>query len=414
MFEGLRLTTLALLVVPAALFTRRSRAGWQDELDGIREDALDSPAGEVGVAVAEHQSPLADDTSPLAELEAPLPPPVFTPHNPNRPANAQRSLPVLGIEPGTQELPYEPMADEPEMVAPAPIVADVPSAPIPLAPTPPAPTQPAPHPVRPQEMWHPPVGAMPLDLSAELVPEEHVAVAEILTPVDQVFDPGFRFNQLHAASPLRDDEAGVSGLTVQPGTAHNPTIEPLVPAVDPEATGSLIAAPVTRRERRIEPATPEVREVVAPTPDDTVRAEVPLRAGPDGMVDVSAGVVRLGDPATQMQRHGDGLEIDLPLGWCWASRPEGAEAVTIVVPTGPLSVPAGTTALAVVEADQCTFVVVVSGEAVLLHAGGRVRLRAGAMALAPMGAEPQVDIASEDEIRTDPLVASNLALDEAL
>ena len=413
MFEGLRLTTLALLVVPAALFTRRSRAGWQDELDGIRDDALDSPEGELGVAVAEQDPALPDDRSPLAELEAPLPPAVFTPHNPNRPANAQRSLPVLGIEPGKQELPYEPMADEPKMAAPAPIVVEAPAAPPQQAPPQIAPTQPAPHPVRPHEMWHPPVGAMALDLSAELVPEEHVAVAEILAPVDQAFDPGFRFNQLHAA-PMGEDEAGVTGLTVQPGTVHNPTIEPLVPAVDAEATGSLIGAPVTRRDRRIETVTPEVHEVESPSPNETVPADVPLCAGPDGMVDVSTGVVRLGDPATQMQRHGDGLEIDLPLGWCWAARPEGAEPVTIVVPTGPLSVPAGTTALAVVEADQSTFVVVVRGEAVLLHAGGRVRLRAGAMALAPMGAEPQVDIATEDEIRTDPLVTSNLALDEAL
>ena len=303
------------------------------------------------------------------------------------------------------------MPDAPEMTvtapappappAPEPIVAEVPS----------APTQPAPHPVRPHEMWHPPVGAAPLEVGAELVPEEKVDLAEILQPDGDESDPGFRFTQLYATSPLGADD---TGLTVQPGTVHNPSIEPLVPEVDVEATGSLISGPVTRRDRRTEPAPPTIREVVALTPDESPRPDVALAVGPDGMVDVASGVVRFGDPTTKIQRHPDGLEIDLSLGWCWAARPDGAEPVTIVVPTGPLSVPAGTTALAVVEADQSTFVVVVSGEAVLLHAGGRVRLRAGAMALAAMGAEPQVDIATEAEIRTDPLVTSNLALDDAL
>ncbi len=91
MFEGLRLTTLAFLVVPAALFSRRARAGQQDELGGIGDDALDLPGDEV----------------------APVPAAVFAPLNPNRPVNAQRSLPILGIEPGAQELPYERMPDAP-------------------------------------------------------------------------------------------------------------------------------------------------------------------------------------------------------------------------------------------------------------------------------------------------------------
>ncbi|QXC61571.1 hypothetical protein KSP35_01605 [Aquihabitans sp. G128] len=81
---------------------------------------------------------------------------------------------------------------------------------------------------------------------------------------------------------------------------------------------------------------------------------------------------------------------------------------------GTLTVPAGAATLVVVEADRSAFVVVVGGEALLQHPGGRLRLRAGAMALAPLGAEPQVDVASEPEILSDPLVQLNLRLDGEL
>ena len=63
-----------------------------------------------------------------------------------------------------------------------------------------------------------------------------------------------------------------------------------------------------------------------------------------------------------------------------------------------------------VEADGSSFVVVVAGEASLVHPGGRMRLRPRAMALAPFGGEPQVDVASDDEIQADPLVSRNREL----
>ncbi len=51
------------------------------------------------------------------------------------------------------------------------------------------------------------------------------------------------------------------------------------------------------------------------------------------------------------------------------------------------------------------------GEGVVSRDGARVRLRRGAMVFLPVDGEPQVDVAPDDEIRADPLVARNLELD---
>ena len=278
MFRGLRLTAVALLVVPAALFTRRPRTGWQSDLVAARIKSQGATSDEVGDGRSDAPPLLPPKGSPLGEVKGPLPSAALPLANPGRPANAQRSLPVLGIEPGAQELPYE---------------------------------------------------------DALLTP----AVTEV------------------AGSPIRPAEL----------------------CDTPEPAETLVSNSLT--------------------------------VGADGTIDVASGVVRFGQQTTEVNRHGDGLEIDLPVGWCWAARPVESEPLTIMVPAGPLSVPAGTTALALVEADRSTFLVVVSGEAVLLHAGGRLRLRAGAMVLALTDAEPQVGSASESEVLADSLVSSNLALD---
>ncbi|MEZ5204095.1 MAG: hypothetical protein R2701_06865 [Acidimicrobiales bacterium] len=51
MLAGLLLTSISTLTMRAALFQRKSRSGWLEELDGIREDALATPDGTVGEVV---------------------------------------------------------------------------------------------------------------------------------------------------------------------------------------------------------------------------------------------------------------------------------------------------------------------------------------------------------------------------
>ncbi|MEZ5183836.1 MAG: hypothetical protein R2702_18460 [Acidimicrobiales bacterium] len=46
------MTSISAITVRAALFQRRSRAGWLEELDGIREEALVAPDGPVDDVVA--------------------------------------------------------------------------------------------------------------------------------------------------------------------------------------------------------------------------------------------------------------------------------------------------------------------------------------------------------------------------
>ncbi|CAN5855205.1 hypothetical protein BH23ACT2_BH23ACT2_30880 [soil metagenome] len=76
--------------------------------------------------------------------------------------------------------------------------------------------------------------------------------------------------------------------------------------------------------------------------------------------------------------------------------------------------PATTTTLSTVESDGSSYLIVLGGEAVLTHPGGRLRLRAGAVVLTPPGGDPQADAASEAEIAQDPIVARNRALDVGL
>lgn len=66
------MSSIAVGMMSAAIFARRSRSGWRDELDAVRREALADPFGEVDVAMAnagampEHE---ADAPSPVAVLE---------------------------------------------------------------------------------------------------------------------------------------------------------------------------------------------------------------------------------------------------------------------------------------------------------------------------------------------------------
>lgn len=228
---------------------------------------------------------------------------------------------------------------------------------------------------------------------------------------------------------------------------------PLVPPAS-GASGSLINGPVRRHRRgsgRALPQLPEVQEevevpgsevdqpvekvveeavatasdpisedhqadpVVPPTGEvDPEPGPRVLEVSPDGSVDAPGASLRLDVESEATVTHGpDGVAVSLGSGWCWAALEEDAPEVTVSSATASVRVPAATSVLVTMD-DQCAcFVVVVRGEATMTHAGRRIRLRSGAMVLVPLAGEPQVDVASDDEIQSDPLVERNLKLDAA-
>lgn len=179
------MTSLATMVMSAALFSRRSRTGWLDELDEIRDDALISPDGEVDV--------LMEPVQRLADI---------------------------GIEDATdwREAP------EPRDLTPAP------------------------HRENPAEMWHPEVVVPSGDDGAPLpeVEEEVVAPEDLLTPSGRpsafrfasfATPPGTETDHLLREPVGRRMPADEPARRARPlGGLRAPTsMDELVPAVAPAA-----------------------------------------------------------------------------------------------------------------------------------------------------------------------------------
>lgn len=382
------MTSLATAMMSAALFSRKSRTGWLDELDGIRGDALVSPDGEVDV------------------LMEPV-----------------HSLAATGL-------------DGPIDWRSASEIDDLGPAPVDLAP--------APHRANPAEMWHPDVVVPPSDDDQRELPDEPEEVVdpeELQLPSGR--PTGFRFSTFSTADGLQVDD----GLTI-PAPVGEPVIddeaawsprsialppgetlamgEPLPITFVPEGgTGfeDLVTEPVGRRQPTPEatPARPlRVLGGAARSPlDELVPAAAPLAqpvpVDDDGTVVLRAGILRLGPGVRSEVRHDSGrIRVELPTAWCWATLGHESEPVTISLPSGTLALDPGTTALVTVEDDSSAFVAVASGHAVLVEASGSTPLPAPSLALAPVGGPAQVDLASAAEIEADPLVARNRELDTQL
>ncbi|HEX2575799.1 MAG TPA: hypothetical protein VHK88_05575, partial [Aquihabitans sp.] len=405
-----------------------------------------------------------DDRSPLTALEAPLPEartPVTT---------READLPplVLAPEPDLAPDPDLEAATAPSALEPDPATAHQATTGLSTLDV-----QPAPHRARPEEMWHPPVLSTPVaEAPVAVAPEVHLHAADLVEPEADAPSPRFSFGRLRAVLPVEStpvpgpsaagspalDEARPSlleelcapyGTDPEPAAPVDHVEPPLVPGASPVG-GALIDGPVSRRvdddaeiatardhagsrdlagshefaAPAVEPAPPVVvaaGPVLAPWTEPApavepavVREE--LWVGVDGLVALDGGHVRFArDVHTAVERVGDRIELALPAGWCWTALGADATAtVSVALPAGALVVPQGTMALAVVEPDGSTFVVVVDGEAVLEHPGGSVELRPGAMALVPAGAGVEVDEATPEEVTSDPIVRVNLDLDADL
>ncbi|QXC61570.1 hypothetical protein KSP35_01600 [Aquihabitans sp. G128] len=320
MFPGLRITAVATLTMSAALFTRRSRAGWLDELDDIRDDALASPEGEVAHAMAD-VPPMGDsETSPLADLEAYLPPAAWSPFTRASGTSAVRAadepedhsydiepLPDLEPEPATPAAPTPPVAAAvaPPVEDPAPFAAPVvphaelPPPPPPIAPpveaamaaeAPAAPAAPElpPPPPPPASAAAPSPAAGPLAFEPPAADLSMLPPPPPAPPVDR-----------SAAAPVDDEPEPVPAPAV---------VQPSPHPVRPQEMWhpQVVVAPVPLTEERLDPAdvlatddggtaarfrfarlravTPEGEELVAPD----VAGETPVRPAPRAEDDLFA------------------------------------------------------------------------------------------------------------------------------
>jgi hypothetical protein len=353
------MTSLATAMMSAALFSRKSRAGWLDELDEIRGDALVAPDGEVDVL-----------------MEPP------------------DSLAATGLD---GPISWQDPSDLDDLA-------------------------PAPHRENPAEMWHPEVVAPPVDDVAQ-EPEEVVDPEDLLLPSGRpagfrfsTFSTGERLHvddgltmPQPVGEPVIDDQVAWSPRSIAlPGEVLAEG-EPLPITFVPEGgTGfeRYAAEPVERRTvpTALDDLLPEVAPVAQQVPVDD-----------DGTVVLRAGIVRLGPGVrSEVRRDSGRIRVELPSAWCWATLGHESEPVTVSLPSGTVALDPGTTALVTVEDDASAFVAVASGHAVLVDPHGSTPLPSGSLALAPLGGPAQVDHATLVEIDADPLVARNRELDANL
>lgn len=297
MFSGLVLTSLAAALSHAALFQRKAKAGWLEELDDIRGQALDTPDGELANVVDGHdiwtdlrEGGEYDNPHEIASLYATDETPDLPSPKANAKAAAKGTRSRAKARRGPEVATEAPAPFAETGVPPAPPVAppEVPTFdPAPMAPAAAAGgevdqlwAQPAPHPVRPSEMWHP-AELAPVQLGEQtLAPapaEERVASADL--------DPSRPVSSMFARPSL--DEAPAARAAA-PGPFEHPPFEApaddlavqleaeLVAAADvaitaeptvgdpaaamgsleaaPTADAGLVSNPVGRRNRRDRPA----------------------------------------------------------------------------------------------------------------------------------------------------------------
>lgn len=394
----------------AALFTRRAKTGWLEELDGIRGDALAHPRGGVDEAMADADAEQATEpeSSPLRSQEAPLPPA----SHPSRPEEIWHPGVDLGraIAPPP---PPQPVDDGPDAAAPE-SPTDSPAASsgrfsfARLRAVLPNPDQNEP------ALSDSPVGhgeARPSLLSELVAPYETQDADEPTGPPKELWIP-----EEERQAPVVPPNAAPAGQSLINGPVqrrgdgaeapdHRRGLPPVV-AVD---------HPVPMAEPFGSVRTPEPEPAPEPEPEPEPMRPTALDVEADGTVRLADGHLRFAQRTADVPTLGaDGAEVVLADGWCWISAGPGeANRVSVQLPSLALRVEPSTVALVAVENDGALFVVIVAGEATLEHPATRLRLRRGAMALTVPGGEPQVDIATDEEIASDPLVAKNQHLDLA-
>jgi len=461
-FAGLVLTSISTVMVRAALFQRKDRSGWLEELDGIREDALNVADDDDAIWTDLREGGVYDDPHEISSLYAtdetpdlPITHPKASakpkPTRPRRPALAKDEPAPAGdvssiLPPPPPTLPVVIDADPAITVswlaasagAPRGATADGDQLWV----------QPAPHPVHPSEMWHPAELAPPAlgDDTFDTVADEReipiqveaglIASADLTMVDDPLVAPSAPDPRSEIAlvpGPVgrrvrRDRPAGRQRPTLPgAGTAdHRHEIAedrgeqprlataPPPPAARPAQANrlpSLGTLPATPSSVVALPATPTV-----PTIEAERVAPQGLAVDVDGLVDVAGLVVRIGgDRMAEASLTAEGPVVALSVGWCWVSPGDGdPQALRLELPSGRVTAAAGSSVLVVAEADGSLFVIVAAGTAALFRGEDGAVLGRGTIAMVdPLGAA-QVDQATDTEIEADPIVATNLSLDAEL
>lgn len=340
------------------------------------------------------------------------------------------------------EVPGEPVATGDPVVV-DPVVVDAPEpldqprtidpSEVPAAPAAAAAIETAEAPDTPAVHWR---SEEPADAATETAPEadgEQVAVAEVAP---------FQLNRLRrVCGPSEAAATYVDGPTGA-ATAVELDAEPARPAgagliVGPVGRsrarsgtdrrrnrhrtaaplGRPLTVPADRLDAAARPAgTPPATVPEAPDPAPSLEGHedrpVPVLVAADGSVKIGPSSVRVAHPEDASASSGpEGLVVSLFDRWCWAALDEFGPDLAIRAGATELHAPAGTTALLSIDDDGSQLVVVLEGEGLVSRDGARIRLRRGAMVFLPVDGEPQVDVAPDEEIRADPLVARNLELD---
>lgn len=378
MVPGLLITSVVTAVMSAALFTRRSRTGWLDELADIRGGALSEPDGEVDRAMADGQGGDAGSDDDRHRRDQ---------HGPDTSAG--------------------------DWGAPAPTGS--PS-------TPDEPATPAPHPLRPHEVWHAHAGLGDGHRERPGV-EERIAGEDIQDDRDEPGDtvPRFRFARLR---PVGDDlhreasapAAGATGGTTEAPAAAgfgdlflhdhpsadtvgaaDPGAAPLVPLTVERSTNGLIDGPVRRGRRR-----GRRTGIEAPTdPWQALGLDGPEQAGAE--LDPGRDTTATGEAATAPHLAASDAVADEPAD-CVPTPTDAAAgadtpaepASSVDDPTDPVSndAPATEAAPATVAAEPSAPVPVDLGAGPdgVLATAGTIRLDLGGQAEATRSADGTVSV----------------------
>jgi hypothetical protein len=299
-FAGLLLASLSVAVAQTALFQRKARAGWLDELDELRARSLDRPDGAIGEVVEGddiwtdlRDGGQYDDPHEISSLYA---------DDDRKARPVGRATTAAGATAASVSAPPTPappaeVTEAPEVDADIWTHSDRAGDPV-VAPGASYESdqlwaQPAPHPMRPSEMWHPAeldatsmddeAWALGAELATQLVdgaPETPVAVPAEVDQAPEAAEAAEPAESLpvtpEVSSHLEAQLLAAADVTVlEPAAAAPASPGPAALAPGPSAswTEPLATAPVGRRHRRDRPVLPGA----APTADAGVVEALPSR-----------------------------------------------------------------------------------------------------------------------------------------
>jgi hypothetical protein len=234
----------------------------------------------------------------------------------------------------------------------------------------------------------------------------------------RISDGSLRGEDSHVATPAAAPAEGPESVGSMPPAPSGPMTTPtarrsLFGNPVPAPTGHPSVEPDDMSTTLDPSSAVDLGAVGVPSPPAIAGMDI-LDVRSDGTVAVEVGSIRLAPGLVrEVSRLGGTIGLRVDAGWCWVASPAGAEPVLLTLTTGTLSIPAGTSALTVVEADGSVFVSVVRGTASLDRPVGSVQLGVGSIAQLSRDGTLHTDTATPEEMASDPVLTRNLLLDES-